>query len=193
MGSYSIRPMPGSLQTRIGRIIFCHCGYNLRPDEDILNKVNERFETLIVPYYVLCMRTATEKKHGEQHQQAHHWKAKNAYKRAKNTIIPQSWTDVVVTKCPGIRNKQLVVMRPAASTWTTSTRSTFPTMRPSTRELAIRTRLFLKAVTQTFKRVPWRSEKIPSKHCRCSLVFEKNKKEEIQSSHKIKDVGKMIN
>ena len=30
---------------------------------------------------------------------------------------------------------------------------------------------FSKVVTQTFKRVPWRSEKIPSKHCRCFLSF----------------------
>ena len=56
----------------LGVKIFCQCGYCLRPDEDILNKVNGRCKTLIVPYYVHRMRTVTEKKHGEQHQQAHH-------------------------------------------------------------------------------------------------------------------------
>ena len=61
-------------------------------------------------------------------------------------------------------------MRPAASTWTTSTGETFPTTRRSTRGLAICTTLFFsKVVTQTFKRVPWRTDKILSKHCRCSL------------------------
>ena len=71
--------MPCLLQTRMGRNYFLSVWeYCLRPDEDILKKVKERFGMLIAPYYVLHMRNALGKKHGEQPWQVHPWKAKDA-------------------------------------------------------------------------------------------------------------------
>ena len=59
-------------------IIFCQCGNCVRPDEDFLYKVKERFRMMIAPYYVLHMRIVREKKHGEQPWRVHPWKAKDA-------------------------------------------------------------------------------------------------------------------
>ena len=64
-------------------IIFCQCRNCVRPDEDIRHKVKERFGMLIAPYYVLHMRNALGKKHGEQPWQVHPWKEKDAYKGVK--------------------------------------------------------------------------------------------------------------
>ena len=141
-------------------IIFCLCWCCLRPDEDILDNVKERFKTLIASYYVPRMRISRGKKHGEQPWHAHHWKAKDAYKEVRKHKYSSMRTDGVMTRCTGTRNTRQVGMRPAAGTWTTSTRSTFPATRRRTSELDMRTRLFQKAVTRTFKRVPSRDVRV---------------------------------
>ena len=72
-------------------------------------------------------------------------------------------------------------LKPIASIWTTSPRSTSPTTHLNSRGLATRKPLQWKVATQIFRRVLWQNEKTSRKQPSCFTVFERSKEKSIRS------------
>ena len=64
-------------------LIFCACGICLRLDEKQMQRINARFQALIVPYYFARVNYSRGKRHGEAQWQRDHWKAMDARRGAR--------------------------------------------------------------------------------------------------------------
>ena len=137
---------------------------------------------MIASSYVHRLKISRRKKHGEQPWQAHHWRAKDANKGVRK----HKYSSIQVYK-------RQVGIRPTASTWTTLDKVDISCNEPKNQRTRFCTRWFSNAVTQTFKRVAPRIDKILRKQCRCCSVVEQNKEEKILPSRKIKKQDKGMN
>ena len=64
-------------------LIFCACGICLRHDEEHIQRIKARYESMIVPYYLARVNSSRGKRHGEVQWQRDHWKAMDAPRGAR--------------------------------------------------------------------------------------------------------------
>ena len=89
----------------------------MQPDQGTIDKIQERFRTLIVPYNVDKINDPRVKRHGEKHGEKYHFKAKDAMsgakKRTENLSVlarfQKGGTGIPMTKKTGGRKHFAVI------------------------------------------------------------------------------------
>ena len=155
---------------------FCMCGACLQPDQGTIDKFQERFRTLIVPYNVDKINDPRVKRHGEKHGEKDHFKAKDAMRGAKKRTenlsvlvrLQKDGTGIPMTKKTSGRKHFAVI-------WTFLSRYTSRNKLLKLKGTDMRAQFIWNAETQTDSWVRRENEMIITRQREHWRLFAKNK------------------